>query len=468
MSPGPEELRPLLARLPSVHVLQRQPGIRELRGRYEDRRIDAMIRKVLREARSRIRYQTPAAEPARVQPQDLAERVVAHLESERGPLDGALINASGILFHPGTRDRYAGAAARRASNLALTFSAYEEKGRIARLMHELTGAEDALVARSVPAAFLLAVQSIANGEEVVINRSQLGLIDAPYDDRPVDPVSICELAGARVIETGATNKTRLSDYRSAVGNQTALITCIRPSTYALRGFTAEAGLEEIVRTGVETGATVLYLAGDTTLRPVASAAYDPACSVAEAVQLGTQLIILAGGGLIGGPPCGLLVGRRHVLARIRGHGLWPAMQASRHVRAGLEARMKELADSPCDLDNHPAAHMLTASRDEVGTRARGLLELLSKSGRFRTPCAVIERPAYLTPYRLPRDSMAGFAVSVHLEGARPEDLAGQADQWARGTPSLLVDHDRDRHLIDMRGVEKSRIPDVARIVAVDL
>ncbi len=468
MRPGREDLRPLLARLPSVHVLQCQPGIRELRGRYEDRRIDAVIGKVLREARNRIRYQPHAAEKTRLHPQDLAERVVAHLESESGSLDGVLINASGILFHPGTRNRYVGATARRASELALIFAAYEEKGRIARLLRELTGAEDALVARSVPAAFLLAVQSIAKGEEVVINRSHLGLIDAPYDDRPVDPVSFCELAGARVVETGATNKTRLSDYRSAVSNQTALITCIRPSTYTLQGFTEQAGLEEIVRTGEETGTTVLYLAGDTTLRPVASAAYRPACSVAEALRFGTPLIILAGGGLIGGPPCGLLVGRRHVLARIRGHGQWPAMQASRHVRAGLEARLTELSDSPCDLDSHPAVHMLTASRDEVGTRARALVDRLSNNGRFRASCAVVERPAYLTPYQLPRDSMASFAVSVHPEGARSEDLVGKAVRWARGTPSLLVDYGPDRLLIDMLGVEKCRIPDVARIVEADL
>ncbi len=468
MRPGREDLRPLLARLPSVHVLQRHPGIRELRSRYEDRRIDTVIRMVLRDARNRIRYQPHAAEKTGLQPQILADRVVAHLESESGSLDGALINASGILFHPGTRDRYAGTAARRASDLALIFAAYEEKGRIAGLLRELTGAEDALVARSVPAALLLAVQSIAKGKEVVINRSHLGLIDGPYDGRPVDPVSFCGLAGARVVETGATNKTRLSDYRSAVGNQTALITCIRPYTYAIRGFTEEAGLEEIVRTGAETGATVLYLAGDTTLRPVASAAYEPACSVAEALRFGTPLIILAGGGLIGGPPCGLLLGRRHVLAPIRGHGQWPAMQASRHVRAGLEARLKELSDSPCDLDSHPAVHMLTASRDEVGARARALVDLLSKNGRFRASCAVVERPAYLTPYRLPHDSMTSFAVSVHPEGARSEDLAGQAVRWARGTPSLLVDYGRDRLLIDMRGVEKCRIPDVARIVEADL
>ena len=464
MKPGRKDLRLLLARLPSVHALQHESGIRVLRRRFEDGRIDTAVRKVLRDTRDRIRFRPQEAEPSRsawLAPRNLAERVAALLEGEARSTDGDLINASGILFHPRTRGRYAGTAARRASKLALALAACEDDGRTVRLLRELTGAEDALVARSVSDAFLLAVRSLAQGEEVVINRGQSGLIDAPYDERPVNPVSICRLAGARVVETGATNKTRLSDYQSVMGDRTALIITARPSTYALRGFTEEAGQEEIVRAGAEAGATVLHLAGDTTLRPAPSAAYPSAFSVAEAVRCGTPLIVAAGGGLIGGPPCGLLIGSRSVMARLRRHGLWPAAQAARHVRAGLHARLAELADSPCDLESHPASHVLTASRDEVGDRVRQLLELLSENGRHRAACSVIERRAHLTTYRLPGDSMPSFAVSVRPAGMRSEDLAGC---WLKGTPALLVDCCRDRVLIDLRGVEKCRVPDVARIV----
>ena len=468
MKPGRDDLRLLLARLPSVHALQRQPGIGELRDRFEDGQIDAAIRKVLRDTRDRIRFRPQAAEafpPAGLAPRKLAEEIAALLESEIRSADGDLINASGILFHPRTRDRYAGRPARRASKLALTLAAYEDDGRTARLLRELTGAEDVLVARSVSAAFLLAVRSLAEGAEVVIDRGQSGLIDAPYDERPVDPVSICRLAGARLVETGATNKTRLSDYHAVVGDRTALIITARPSTYALRGFTEEAGQEEIVRAGAESGATVLHLAGDTTLRPAPSAAYPPACSVAESLRWGTPLTLAAGGGLIGGPPCGLLIGSRHVIARMRAHSLWPAVRASGYVRAGLDARLTELADSPCDLESHPAGHMLTASPEEVGARARQLLDRLSESERRRAACSVVERQAHLTTYRLPGDGMPSFAVSIRPVGVRSEDLARR---WLNGTPALLVDCCRDGIRIDVRGVEKCRIPDVAHIVRFDL
>lgn len=462
-----EDLRLLLARLPSVHALQRQSGIRALRGRFEAGQIDTAIRQVLRDTRNRIRLRPHAAEAVRsdwLAPLSLSERVAALLDGEVRATAGELINASGVVFHPRTRDRYVGKAARRASELGLTLAAYEENGRIAGLLRDLTGAEDALAVRSVSTALLLAVQSLAEGGEVVISRSQSGLIDAPYEERPVNPVSICALAGARVVETGATNKSRLSDYRSVVCSRTALIITARPSTYALRGFTEEAGGEEIVRTAGETGAAVLHLAGDTTLRPVPSAAYPSACSVAEAVRSGTPLVITAGGGLIGGPPCGLLIGSRRIIARIRGHGLWPAVQASRHVRAGLEARLAELAGSPCDLDGHPAGHMLAASREEVGGRARELLDRLSENGRCRAACSVAGRQTHLTAYRLPGGGMPSFAVSVRPAGGRSEDLAGR---WLKGTPPLLVDCSRERVRIDVRGVEKYRIPDVARIVMAD-
>lgn len=465
--PGSEDLRLLLARLPSVAAMQRDARVKALRDRYEDRRIDAAIREVLRDARERIRFRPRDVEGDGLGPEGFAVRVGARLEREARAADGDPINGSGILFHPAARGGFAGTAAGRASRLALAHAAFEEDGdgRVSGLLRKLTGAEDGLVCRSVAAALLLAVRSLAEGAEVVFGRNQLGLIDAPYDERPVDPVALCGLAGARLVETGATNKTRLSDYRRVLGARTALIVTARPSTCATQGFTEETAPEEIVRAGAESGAAVLHMAGDTTLRPVSSAPSPAARSVAEALRYGTPLIIAAGGGLIGGPPCGLLIGERGAIARMRGHGTWAAAQASRHVKAGLEARLAELAGVECDLARHPAGHMLAPSREEVGDRARRLLERLSEDGRFRAECTVVEARAYLSAYRLPAEGLPSYAVSIRAPGVRSDDLA---DRWFRGTPPLLVHCGRDRVRIDMRGVEKNRIPDVARIVRTGL
>ncbi len=472
-----EALRRQFARLPSVRLVQGESRIEALRGRFEDGQIDAAIRKELRDARDRIRLRPPEmdadgfaeedgfAGADGFAPERFAEQTAARLEGEAHSASGVPINATGILFHPIARAPYAGTAAGKASRLALTLAAYEEDGRTAGLVRELTGAEDAMVCRSVAAAFLLAVRALAGRAEVVIGRSQAGLIDAPYEERPVNPVSLCALAGARMVETGATNKSRLSDYRRAVVDRTALIVTARPSTCALRGFTEEAAPEEIVRAGAESGATVLHLAGDTTLRPVSSAPFAARSSVTDAVRAGTPLIIAAGGGLIGGPSCGLLIGTRRVIARLRMHGTWPAAQASRHVRAGIDARLAELAEGSCDLACHPAAHMLAASGEEVGARARLLFEHLSEDGRLRSACTLIESRSFLTAYRLPADALPGYAVSIRRPGGDPGDLA---TRWLRGTPPLLAECARERVRIDLRGVAPHRIAEVARIVRTGL
>ena len=467
MRTGREALQRQFARLPSVRLVQGESCIEALRGRFEDGQIDAAIRKVLRDARDRIRLRPPEnaedgfGEADEFTPEHFAERTAARLEGEARSASGMLINASGILFHPLARDLDAETTAVSASRLALTLAAYEEDGRTAGLVHDLTGAEDVLVCRSVAAAFLLAVRALAGRAEVVIGRSQAGLIDAPYEDRPVNPLSLCALAGTTIVETGATNKTRLSDYRHAVSDRTALIVTVRPSTCALRGFTEEAAPEEIVRAGAESGATVLHLAGDTTLRPVSSAPFAARSSIADAVRSGTPLTIAAGGGLIGGPPCGLVIGTRQIIARLSAHDTWPVAQASRHVRAGFDARLAELADGSCDLTCHPAAHMLTASMEEVGARARLLFHRLSEDGRLRGACAVDESRAYLTAYRLPADALPGYAVSIRRPAGDPGGLAAL---WLQGTPPLLAECGPDRVRIDLRGVAKHRIADVARIV----
>ena len=92
----------LLSCLPSVHALQHQPCIQELQHQHERRRIDAVIRRVLNDTRLRILCQAYALDKVPINMEDLAEKVVTSLEIKDYLIDETLINASGVLFHPGT------------------------------------------------------------------------------------------------------------------------------------------------------------------------------------------------------------------------------------------------------------------------------------------------------------------------------------------------------------------------------
>src|SRR4029453_16304590 len=103
--------------------------------------------------------------------------------------------------------------------------------RAERLLTSMTGAESALVVNNGAAALLLTLASLARGKGVVVSRGEL--IEIGGEFRIPD---IMAASGARLVEVGTTNRTRASDYRSALSDKTALILKVHPSNYRVLGF----------------------------------------------------------------------------------------------------------------------------------------------------------------------------------------------------------------------------------------
>jgi len=60
-------------------------------------------------------------------------------------------------------------------------------------------------------------------------------------------------SGARLVEVGTTNRTRLSDYENAVTGQTALLLKVHPSNFSMHGFTEEVRTADLARLGARAG-----------------------------------------------------------------------------------------------------------------------------------------------------------------------------------------------------------------------
>ena len=454
-----KELNSIFSRLPSVHLLQKQPIIKDLKCFYEDQKIDYTIRKVLQNNRAKLLYHPNILDTCNIN--QITEEIIAYLDDENPEPNGRIINATDVLFNPRASKSCLSEVERQASELELRVGTYHDNDQNTQLIRKLTGGEDSLVVDSVQNALLLATRAIAKDKDILINRHQLGLIDAPYEEKPVDPISICELAGARVVEVGTTNKVRISDYESNINCSTALIAIIRPSTYSVEGFTQDVGLEEIINNSFKPDTTILYMPGDTTLRHTPLAMFSAPYSVSEAIRYGIQLVIIPGGGLIGGPPCGILVGNRQIMKQIKENQYCSAMQASPHIRAALESRLRDLVSCQSDLQNHSANYILNVTPKDVEIRAQELLDSLSGIEKQDVSRVILEKPMYLTPYRLPQDRMFGLAVSIRTKKLRPKDVAMR---WISGDPPLLVDYNQDELLIQMRGLAKKDLPKVIKIL----
>jgi L-seryl-tRNA(Ser) seleniumtransferase len=310
---------------------------------------------------------------------DLPERIAARVESALGRPLRRVLNATGIFLHTNLgRAPLPEAVAR---SLAPLLDAYcdleidldtgrrgQRNGRVERLLTALTGAEAALVVNNNAAALVIALAALANGREVVVSRGELVEIGGSFRIP-----EIMAAAGARLVEVGATNRTRLADYEAAIGPETALLLKVFPSNFRQIGFVATVEPRQLAELGARTGVPVLVDEGSGLLRSHAAPQLASHPSLAELIAAGCDLVTGSGDKLLGGPQAGLLVGRAPLIECCRRHPLYRALRPDRTALAALEGVLRlHLAGSPLPLDRlWPAfdAHRARLERAAAATSA---------------------------------------------------------------------------------------------------
>ncbi|HEY0554123.1 MAG TPA: L-seryl-tRNA(Sec) selenium transferase, partial [Thermoanaerobaculia bacterium] len=309
----------------------------------------------------------------------LPDRIAERVESLLGHPLRRVLNATGIFLHTNLgRAPLPEAVAR---SLAPLLDAYcdleidldtgrrgQRNGRAERLLTALTGAEAALVVNNNAAALVIALAALAKGREVVVSRGELVEIGGSFRIP-----EIMAAAGARLVEVGATNRTRLADYEAAIGSETALLLKVFPSNFRQIGFVAAVEPRQLAELGARTGVPVLVDEGSGLLRPHAAPQLADHPSLAELIAAGCDLVTGSGDKLLGGPQAGLLAGRAPLIERCRRHPLYRALRPDRTALAALEGVLRlHLAGSPLPLDRlwpDSAAHRARLERAAAATGA---------------------------------------------------------------------------------------------------
>jgi L-seryl-tRNA(Ser) seleniumtransferase len=240
-------------------------------------------------------------------------------------------------------------------------------------------------------------------------------------------------AGARLVEVGTTNRTRLADYAAAVTPETAAILRVHQSNFRTVGFVEEASLAELCSLGVP----VIDDVGSGVLAGGAQGfAGEPA--VAESLAAGAALVAFSGDKLLGGPQAGILAGERGAIAACRRHPLARALRIDKLSLAALAATL-ELHRDPELADAIPALAMLRAAPEELRERA----------GRLATVCGtgeVVEVAGRAGGGALPLAELPGYAVAIDPPNGA-EELAARL---RRGDPPLIARIEGGRLLLDVR------------------
>jgi L-seryl-tRNA(Ser) seleniumtransferase len=362
----------------------------------------------------------------------------------------AVINASGVMLQTNLgRSPLSSAARARVEAIAAGYSNLEfeleqgtrgERARnLARTFVALLGAP-ALVVNNNAAALLLILTALARGREVVVSRGELIEIGGSF--RLPD---VMRLSGARLVEVGTTNRTRLSDYRDAIGPRTALLLKVHNSNYRVVGFTASVEAREVAALARENGILAIEDLGSGSLLPTEGRGMGHEPTVQEALAAGVHLCAFSGDKLLGGPQAGIIAGDSELVARLGRHPLYRAVRPDKLTLAALEGTLGAYlrGRAPVELPLWQMLGMTSAS-----TRKRARAWAVALQG---IDCEVVPVLSTVGGGALPGEEIKGYGLALGRPGARPSATTVAA-RLRRASPPVIARVHQGRVLLDPRTV----------------
>lgn len=454
----------LLRFIPSFDRLSQDDRIEMLQKAYPHPIVLKWIRRAIEEMREEIdaeRIQQPA---------DIFENIVSSiLEQEqlyRGSKIRPVINATGIILHTNLGraplseraiERMIGAA--NAANVELNLHTGKRNHRgqhcVEQLCH-LTGCEDAVLVNNCAAATILVLQAVAAGREVIISRGQLVEIGGGF--RLPD---VFRSAGVTIREVGTTNRTYVRDYESALTEQTAAVMRVHHSNYQLSGFVTEPSIAELVQMQHTAQIPIIDDLGSGWLGdhgrisdPTESLCRLSDPSIPDSVSAGADLTLFSGDKLLGGPQCGIILGKRKWIDILRRNPLMRAMRLDKLVLAALEGtleiHLEQLGDSEL-----PITQMLLANREEIRARCEEITERIKPLAH----CDVVPCDSQLGGGSMPGQTLNSYAVRIHCKSAHR-----LAKILRTGPTPVLGRIANDSIMFDLRTVRSSQTEPLANAI----
>lgn len=381
----------------------------------------------------------------------LEARVAAHSDQLAAHSLRRVINATGVVVH--TNLGRAPLSAEVGSHVASIASSYSnleldlEKGdRGQRETHaegrlrSMLKAEASVVVNNNAAAVLLAVNTFAEGREVVVSRGELVEIGGSFRIP-----EILKKGGARLCEVGTTNRTRVADFADAITPRTGLIMRVHPSNFRIVGFTEAPALKDLVALGRERSVTVVEDLGSGLLNEMAAPLHHEA-SIAESLATGVDVVTASGDKLLGGPQAGLLVGRKNAVDALRGNPLYRALRVDKMTIAALDAVLA--LHEAGRREELPVPRMLALSRDDIRARVEAMRNRLI-AARCEAAIEICDVNSAVGGGAAPDLALPSSALAVRAGHLTGQALARRLREAA--TPIIARIED-DAVLLDLRTV----------------
>ena len=475
-------------RIPKVDMLLETDGIRQYIPVYGYERVREAVRAELSELRARI-AQLPegeaegtaeddvllnvicaqdAAEPGQSAECEnvLTDRIGARLLRMQSPGLKKVLNGTGTILHTNLGRAPLGKEA--ASRVLETVSGYcnleydledgcrgERCGQIENILCEITGAEAAVAVNNNAAALLLILCTLAQGGEVIVSRGELVEIGGQF--RIPD---VMKQSGAGLVEVGTTNRTRLSDYETAVTETTKAILKVHTSNYRIIGFTEETSIEQLAPLREKYGIPLIEDLGSGALLDLTKYGLPGEPNVQDALRRGADIVCFSGDKLLGGPQAGIIAGKKEYIEKMRSNPLFRALRIDKITAAFLETILLEYRSMERALVRIPTLRMLTQNEKEIAEDAAELKILLEQAA-FDAEIALYPCRSKVGGGALPVTELPSMAV-----GIRPSKISAETlSRRLRRLPIPVVTRIEDENvLVDARTFEMEYASEFVRML----
>lgn len=453
--------------IPSLDRLLREPALAGLLAAFGRSELTAALRLQLERLRRRALAETAASTELTIAA--IARNVEERLRARQRPSLREVFNLTGTVLHTNLGRaplpeealeallRCAGTPVNLEYDLA-SGGRGDRDAHVEALLCDLTGAQAATVVNNNAAAVLLVLSTLAARRDVLVSRGELVEIGGAF--RIPD---IMRQAGARLIEVGTTNRTRLNDYELALSARSALLMKVHTSNYVIQGFTESVALEVLARLCRARELPLVADLGSGSLVDLKEWALPHEPTARETLAAGADLVCFSGDKLLGGPQAGIVVGRADLVARLKKHPLKRALRVGKLPLTALEAVLS-LYRTPERLGERlTTLRLLTRPVAAIEEQARRVLGSLQKALGDPYEVGTAAVSSQIGSGALPVGLLPSYALHIRVVaksgGARGRGGLGRLERALRALPRPVLGRLADNALwLDLRCLEPEDEP----------
>ena len=372
-----------------------------------------LVMKIARTKIEEIRHGLIQKEIEHVDEEALMHEIKKAYDALFEPSLKPLINATGVILHTNMgRSLISKTLLDRASDVICNYSNLEynlELGsrgeryeHVSTHLRELLNVEDVLVVNNNASAVFLILNTFAKNQEVVVSRGELVEIGGSFRIPEV-----MKQSGAILNEVGATNKTKITDYESAINENIAMLMKVHQSNFSIEGFSEAVAYEDLKQLATQNNLLDYYDLGSGYVPKLPYNLGNREHSLSEILTCNPSLISFSGDKLFGSVQAGIIAGRADLIAKLKKNQLLRMLRVDKITLSLLEESIKAyLAE---EYEQIPTLWLLFRSVEELAQRA-----LHVKKSVGENACEVVESETYMGGGTLPNRRFP--TIALHVKG----------------------------------------------------